>query len=69
MTAQRKTCQVTNAEQEISALLLIMTQLYQKTDGTAFKALCVCVCICMSVLQMANSNQTWDSNQDNSFTA
>jgi len=29
----------------------------------------VCVCICMSVLWMVNSNQTWDSSQDNSFTA
>lgn len=69
MTAKRKTCQVTNAEKEISALLLIMTQPYQKKDGTAFIALCVCECICMSVLQMASSNQTWDSNQDDSFTA
>lgn len=31
--------------------------------------MCLCVCICISVLQMDNSNQTWDSSQDSSFTA
>lgn len=71
MTTRRKTCQVTNPEHQIFPLFLIITQPYQKTDGTIFKALCVrlCVRICMSVLRMANSNQTWDSSQDNSFTA
>lgn len=54
-------------EHAISPLLLIMTQPYQKPDGTAFKVLCVC--ICMSVSRMANSKKTWDSSQDNSFTA
>lgn len=71
MTTRRKTCQVSNPEHQIFPLFLIITQPYQKTDGTTFKALCVCLCvrICISVLQMDNSNQTWDSSQDSSFTA
>lgn len=49
MTTQRKTCQVTNTKHKISPLLLIMTQSYRKTDGTAFKVLCVCLCVCAYV--------------------